>query len=664
MTVFSFTFRFLLFFVLIFGSLNGTENYNSPLNTFTIRHNKAVKQFGDKKVALISQGLKVDSQGFLDAVNTENDDSLYLSMEGDFIFSEETYKEIYFNLTWAKAKLWIDDQEITQVHSTNKQIPYRFSVGKHHIKILVYNTDSTAAIVHIGMIEHQQTPLNDEELSTQLKNIIDEKPITLNYFYRWHSKTVELKPSATDSILFITSFKPATYTVKNAKRARLKAIVYSGEGVEFQSDTPITILRAQKIPEAPRISPDIQKCSSLLGGLICPDEQNFMVLNEWIKSVTGKPLDGFTNSREVNDLPIIVPEIVLDKQMYQKLNDTQNEIQAKRHYLEKASSNPYFIDSNVSWGEILKIKANTIPTNKFRAFYMDKNSPKKIQYSEVVDTLSLTYSHQPFHTVLADNFLGLWVGNFTFEKETRLNINISVSWAHMKITDNGKIIYDGGESSQIDHTFSKGTHRIEVEYINNYGQVDVNMGFIKSVPMLDENSTRSLITPDTNIYLFGSYESDRNDHGIDITLQNSSRPTVLFLSSYETINYMIHNIRGGKLKAIIYNSYEPLGEIKMDADIPIYRDVQLSYCNRLIPFSYKPEYDHFEDEHAFSNIITHIQQLTGMKPRGFSSTYKPSLSHKRLERVNQNKPIPVPQIILNEGMYKKIEEHLNFLKRH
>lgn len=661
MTAFSFIFRLFLFFYLLIGTINATEN-NSALNTFSIRHNNAVKQFGDHKVALISQGLKVDSEGFLDAVNTENDDSLYLSMEGDFMFSEETQKEIYFNLTWAKATLWIDDQEITQVHSTNKQIPYQFSVGKHHIKILVYNTDSTAAIVHIGMIDHQPTPLSDDELSQQLKSLIHQRPVQLNYFYQWHSKTVELKPSSTDSILFITSFKPATYTIKNAKRARLKAIVYSGEGVEFQSDAPITILRVQKIPEAPSLSPNIKECSSALGSLICPDEQNFRVLNRWINSVTGKSLDGFTNSRKEDDIPIIVPEIVLDKLMYQKLNNIQNEIQAKRQYLEIASSRPYFLDSNASWTELLKIKANSIPTNKFRAFYMDKNSPKKIQYSEVVDALSLTYSHQPFHTILADNFLGLWIGNFTFEKETHLNINVSVSWAHIKITDNGKIIYEGGDSSQIEYVFSKGTHKIEVEYINNYGQVDVNIGFIKSVPMLDENTTHALITPDTNLYLFGSYESDRNDHGIDLVLQNSSQPTVLFLSSYETVNYTIHNVRGGKLKAIIYNSYEPLGEIKTDSDIQIYHDSQLSYCSRLIPFSYKPDANIIDDELAFPNIITHIQTLGGVKPRGFSSTYEPSLSHKRLERVDQNKPILVPQIILDEKLYQKIEDRLNFLK--
>lgn len=664
MTAFTYFFRILFFFALIIGSLNAMQNDNSPLNTFTILHNKAVKQFGNEKITLISHGLKVESQGILEAINSENDDSLYLSMEGDFIFSEETYKELYFNLTWAKAKLWIDDKEIIQVHSTSKQVPYQFRAGKHHIKILVYNTDSPVAIVHIGMIDRQNSLLNDEQLSMQLKNIIDDKPIALNYFHQWRSKIVKLKNSTKDTILFVSSGRPATYTIKNAKRARLKAIVYSGDGVEFQSDTPITILHTQKIPEAPYLSSDIKECSSFNGSLICPDEQNFRVLNEWIKNITGESLDGFTNIRRPDDLPMTVPEIILDKKVYKALDHTQNEIQAKRQYLEQASSNPYFMNSDISWSNTLKIQDYSIPVNKFRAFYMDKNNPKKIQFSEVVDTLSLTYSHQPFHTILADNFLGLWIGNFTFEKETQININVSISWANIKITDNGKIIYDGGTSSQIDHTFSKGTHRIEVEYINNYGQVDVNMGFIKYVPVLDENTIHSLITPDTNIYLFGGYESDRNDHGIDLTLQNSSRPIVLFLSSYETINYTIHNVHGGKLKAIIYNSYEPLGEIKTDSNISIYRDTQLSYCNRLIPFSYKPESDIIDEELDFPNIITHIQQLTGLKPQGFSSTYEPSLSHKRLERVDQNKPIPIPQIILDEGMYKKIKERLNFLKTH
>lgn len=638
---------------------------NTLDNTFTIRHNVDVKQFGDHKNPIIHQALKVDSEGFLESYNNESDDAIYLRMEGNFRFSNETDKDFYFNLTWAKAKLWIDDQLIVEVaRCSHRQIPYHFSPGTHRVKIVVYNTDSPAAIVHLGMTDHQSLPLNDGELSAKLKELIAEKPIRLNYFYQWRSKTVNLKDSATDSILFITSFKPAIYTIRNTKRARLKAIIYSGEGVEFRCDVPVSILHAEKIPEAPNLSPDITKCSSALGGLICPDEQNFRTLNEWIKSVAGKPLDGFTGSGKPDELPLIVPEIVLDQRMYRKLQETQNAIQAKRDYLTQASSDPYFIDSNVSWAEVLKIKNDTIPTNKFRAFYMDKNDPKKIRYSETVDTLSLTYSHTPFHTIAADNFLGLWIGNFEFERDTKLTIGLSLSWAHIRLTDNGTVIYDGGDSSAIEHTFTKGTHRIEAEYINNYGQVDVNLGFVESVPIVDETTIRGFITPDTNVYLFGGYESDRNDHGIDLELKNSSRSVVLFLSSYETLNYTIRNVLGGKLKAIIYNAYEPLGTIHTDAPVPIYRDNGLHYCDRLIPFSYKPTSDYFENKSAFPDIVSRIKTLTGIKPVGFSATYEPSLSHKRLERMNANRPIPIPQIILDEGMYQKIEDRLHFLETH
>jgi hypothetical protein len=276
----------------------------------------------------------------------------------------------------------------------------------------------------------------------------------------------------------------------------------------------------------------------------------------------------------------------------------------------------------------------------------------------------MEYSHQPFHGIKADNFVSLWIGNFHFEKEEERTINISISWAKIRMYDNDNLIYEGANSTEFLHTFTKGKHTIEVEYINNYGQVDINIGFIKPKKQLDTTAMQKLMQTKPKIYLFGSYESRRNDHGVDLMLKDSDTPKLLFLSSYETINYKIHNAKGAKLQGVIYNSYEPVGEVDVDTIVPLFQEKRLSYVSRLIPFSYKPHSNHYENKLAFVNTIAFIEKLTGKKPDGFSSIEEPSLSEKRLVRLDEKNPISVPQVILDPLMYTKIENTLKYLDSH
>lgn len=155
----------------------------------------------------------------------------------------------------------------------------------------------------------------------------------------------------------------------------------------------------------------------------------------------------------------------------------------------------------------------------------------------------------------------------------------------------------------------------------------------------------------------------RSDHKVELFLKNSSVPTVLFLTSYETINYNIKNSKNAKLQAVVCNSYEPIGEVKIDAEVPVYRDKNLPYTQRIIPFSFDVQKMGFEGEREFASTVEYIKKFTGKLPDGFSSTETPAFCEKRLQRADESKAVLVPQIKLDEKTYKKIDEFVEKLKQ-
>lgn len=485
----------------------------APSNTFNIVYNPTIYPIGEHKERP-AEGVKVEFDGLCP---TPKKDMIALVMNGDFYFTRETLKEFYFHLSSATVKILIDDKEIRsgntdQTVITQSSFLYRFSQGKHRVKIIVYTDERQALVgVRIGMSDPQRPILSDDTVAHKIQALTQKSTMRLNYLHDWQSQTLNLKNADKENILFLSASRPATYTVNNVKNGKLKAIVYSGEGIEFNGDATTTILRVQNIPAANILLPDIAQCHSLLGGLLCPEDQSKVnLVQKWIQKIAHKPLDGFSSVVDATR-PVLIPEIVVDKAMYQKIDEANEEIQTKRSWLQQAVINPYpQYPANQRWADILRItRKTTIPINRFRAYYMDKNNPTRICYSEIVDHPSLLYSEKPFHTILADNFLGLWVGDFTFNQATNLNLNVSLSWAKIRILDNGETLYEGDQSTRFNHTFAKGNHHIEVEYINNYGSVDVNVGF-KKLP--------------TNLYT-------------------------------------IHNVKNAKLTAVIYNASNPIGKI-------------------------------------------------------------------------------------------------------
>ena len=290
-----------------------------------------------------------------------------------------------------------------------------------------------------------------------------------------------------------------------------------------------------------------------------------------------------------------------------------------------------------------------MPTNAFRAYYMKLQAPDRVIRTEVVPRVALKYSNpRKFLNIPPDDFLALWIGDFTFERDTTLELTLAVSWANAHLIIDGETVYDGGSDKRLPYTFTKGKHRIEIEYRNNYGQVDFVFDML---PAYEEvgGQLQTLMGPDTKVYLFGTYGIDRSDHTLDLRMEDDA-PAVLFVTSYEPIRWKIRN--AAHLKAVVFSAYEPGSSVVTDApDVPVYRDRKLRYAERLMPYCYDGPTVHCEHKNAFGRI----EMLTGKRPDGFSSTSEPSYGTKRLKKLDQDRELSVPLMVLDDAVYEQID---------
>ena len=267
--------------------------------------------------------------------------------------------------------------------------------------------------------------------------------------------------------------------------------------------------------------------------------------------------------------------------------------------------------------------------------------------------VALKYSNpKTFLNIPPNDFLALWIGDFTFERDTTLELTLAVSWANAHLIIDGETVYDGGHDKRFPYTFTKGKHRIEIEYRNNYGQVDFVFDMLPAYEEVGAH-LKTLMSPETKVYLFGTYGIDRSDHTLDLRMEESA-PAVLFVSSYEPIRWNVKN--AAHLKAVVFSSHQPGSSVVTDApNVPVYRDARLRYAGRLMPYCYDGPTVQCEHKNAFGDTVGRIASLTGRRPDGFSSTSEPSFGTKRLTRLDQNRELAVPQKTLDATVYAQID---------
>ncbi|WP_459977880.1 hypothetical protein [Nautilia lithotrophica] len=492
-----------------------------------------------------------------------------------------------------------------------------------------------------------------------------KKEVNIYYTFGIIRKNIILKPSKKNTILFLASGKIPTYwKIENAKEANLKAVIFSGKDIKVDTDKSDVIrIRIKYLPRVYKI-PSSSDCTYYAPiGIMCKDDSfnNFFKLLKKVQNITGKKLNGFSPSLSsdiYNEQKVIMPSIFLDEKVIKDLFNLKEKIVKKEKNINKIKNEPFYKSNKKLWSEIFNINKQQIPVNKFRAFYIDMEKPKKVIFSEIVKRPDILYSHKNFHGIRADNFMAFWIGDFIFEKDVTKNLSLYVSWGKVKLFIDKKLIYNGKKSILIPYKFYRGKHNIEIEYINNYGQVDFFFNMLNIDRSVDK-TFKKLLTPNTKIYLV-SINNGNNNHLVNlITKKNKNKKIILFLTSIHPIIWNIVN--DDNIKAIVYNSYYPGSFVKVNNKrIKIYYDKNLSYVSRIIPYCHKDL--NCENKENFKKVVKHIFELTGKKPDGFSSIYEQSFTTKMLKKSFKGDYIFVPQIKLDEKTYNKIDDILKQLK--
>jgi hypothetical protein len=589
----------------------------------------------------------------------DEEKDFFVLMEGMIVTPKSIQKTFHFNLTWAKAYLIIDDQVIQKITSTNSY-DYTFSPGFHTVKIKVVNTNVTPTKMYVRMSDYEPI-LSDENITQSLQPFV-QKDTNLYYIFGYKRKTIDLATSNAPTIAFLKSSEggATAWEITHCKESNLKAIVYNGVGDTIKTDCDnVLLLRAKKLTPLTEL-PTLSQCNDYAPmGFNCQNgPQKLKVLNQEIMRYTDMNLTGFSPSSKYNT--IALPEIILDKEKYKELEQIEQNINEAKIVAEKRRKDPFYAFEKKRWSEIVKIDEEHIPSNKFRGYFMQSNMPTYVMHFEDTASISVHYSDKKkFYLIAPDNFLGLWVGDFTFDKQSTKNIVLSISWAKAKVIIDGNVIYEGDQSATIPYTFTQGKHRVEVEYMNNYGQVDFLCDIQEATQEID-TTFKSLLTPQTKIYTVGLYGGWRNDHGLDLWLSKASGPMVLFVGSYHATHWNIKNAQN--LQAVVYNSHNPGSSVKTDnPHVKIFHDANLNYASRLMPYCYDRPVLHCENKDAFQRNIAYIQKITGKKPDGFSSIEEPSFSTQGLKKLDNTKDITVPQILLDASVYEKINDAMEAL---
>jgi uncharacterized protein YecT (DUF1311 family) len=244
-------------------------------------------------------------------------------------------------------------------------------------------------------------------------------------------------------------------------------------------------------------------------------------------------------------------------------------------------------------------KPETIPKSKYKATYYQG---KKFVASEVVDAISINYPYNQFKNIPSDSFHATWETDIDAEEDKTLILSVSVSWSDVSVfIDDDLLTNWNNNSKELPIKLSKGTHRIKVEYFNHWHTVNFNASF-SNYPKLNIAAATQRVSPllnsDTKTLYIGAYESKNIYNETLVKINKSKKPIILFLASYEAINWKIENPHNVSIKAIFFNSYDPGSSIIINNNkTSIFKLQELPYA-----------YERFEAPSAI------IQKVTGIIP--------------------------------------------------
>ncbi len=245
-----------------------------------------------------------------------------------------------------------------------------------------------------------------------------------------------------------------------------------------------------------------------------------------------------------------------------------------------------FESANDTWKS--RFNVSQISTSAFQAFYFNTQKPTVVVKNEVTENIGMNYVWDKGNgfVINSEDFGGYWIGNFSLDDEKVMFLTASHSWSEIRIILDGKILYKGGDSggSATQRVIvPKGTHTIEVEYVNNWHTTgfSVSLTPAEALPKkITAKNVKSLAV--SEVWYAGVYESTNSDRSIQLAVTGSAtKPKVLVLSSYHPIIWDASLLKDANIRAIIVSSYNPGTFVKnQPAGVPVYESEQV------IPYAY------------------------------------------------------------------------------
>lgn len=203
--------------------------------------------------------------------------------------------------------------------------------------------------------------------------------------------------------------------------------------------------------------------------------------------------------------------------------------------------------------------------------------------SESVSHPSINYVYSNFGSIDSTTFHAIWTGNvevFGSSAKT-IDINFDVSWSDISLSIDGANIASWSNTDRtIQHQFSPGVHQIRIEYFNNWPTTDFYVSFTTN-RTYTKDEAKSLIASkidgNTKIVYVGCYESAELYHNSLVTLQNASSNLFLFLSCYDSLNWVIDNPYNFAISGIAYGSNSGAATVTANATIPTFEIAGLAY---------------------------------------------------------------------------------------
>lgn len=268
-----------------------------------------------------------------------------------------------------------------------------------------------------------------------------------------------------------------------------------------------------------------------------------------------------------------------------------------------------------------------IPEKGFRAFYFNRANPNRIVHRENVKNIAIKYAYSDFHGIPSQNFSAYWVGQLYFEKRTTLQISVSTSWAKARVRINGIVIDDLNQNKNAyTHTFTPGNHIVEVEYINNWHTVEFKVTIEKPVSYLSPtevtSALKSLGLSDANLAYASVYESKNRDVSLPVVVDEEADYTVLWLESYEAIDWQIE--ADDEIKAIIVSSYKPGSRVLTNQQTPIILTrTRIKLAGGRGNCHCTAGYFHCESSEGIIMGHERLERITGGKLVSYSKNYSP-----------------------------------------